>query len=57
MDNRSSKTFEKHVPKYPLPSEILEMDNGETVCQFCGVSYLIHTEIKKLEEQIKVGLV
>ena len=28
------------------------MPQSETVCQFCGVSYLIHHEIKKLEEKI-----
>lgn len=53
MSNRDS-TFQKHVPKFPLPDEILKMDKDETVCQFCGVSYLIHTEIKKLEDRIKV---
>lgn len=46
--------FEKHTPIYPLPNEILTMPRDETVCQFCGVSYLIHNEIKKLEERIKV---
>ena len=29
-----------------------ELPNDETVCQFCGVSYLIHHEIKRLEERI-----
>lgn len=47
--------FEKHTPIYPLPNEILKMPRDETVCQFCGVSYLIHNEIKKLEERIKVS--
>ena len=28
------------------------MPQDETVCQFCGVSYLIHHEIKKLEEKV-----
>lgn len=48
--------FEKHTPLYPLPSEILKMSRDETICQFCGVSYLIHNEIKKLEDRIKVNL-
>ena len=39
-------------PEHPLPKEIQEMKRDETVCQFCGVSYLIHNEIKKLEEEI-----
>jgi hypothetical protein len=46
--------FHKHVPQYPLPNEILQMARDETVCQFCGVSYLIHNEIKKLEDRIQV---
>jgi len=28
------------------------MPRDTTVCQFCGVSYLIHHEIKMLEEQV-----
>lgn len=39
-------------PEHPLPKEIQEMKRDETVCQFCGVSYLIHNEIKKLEDEI-----
>ena len=45
--------FEKHTPRFPLPDEILKMKKDETVCHFCGVSYLIHTEIKRLEDRIK----
>lgn len=45
--------FEKHTPRFPLPAEILQMKKDETVCHFCGVSYLIHTEIKRLEDRIK----
>lgn len=55
--SETNKSFEKHVPIFPLPEEILKMERDETVCQFCGVSYLIHTEIKKLEDKIKVSLV
>ena len=40
-------------PEYPLPEEIRKMDRDETVCKFCGVSYLIHREIKALEEKLK----
>jgi hypothetical protein len=51
---KGGSSFEKHTPVYPLPNEILTMSRDETICQFCGVSYLIHNEIKKLEERIKV---
>ncbi len=50
MDN----TFNLHLPIYPLPNEILKMDNNETICKYCGVSYLIHSEVKKLKEAIQV---
>ena len=29
------------------------MQRDETVCKFCGVSYLIHNEIKALEDKCK----
>lgn len=45
--------FERHVPVHPLPDEIQQMGTDDTVCKFCGVSYLIHREIKKLEDRIK----
>lgn len=45
--------FERYDPKYPLPEAINKMDRDETVCKYCGVSYLIHNEIKKLEDKLK----
>ena len=54
MKMDQSKLYEKHTPVYPLPEGILKMSKDETICQFCGVSYLIHSEIKKLEDRIKV---
>ena len=39
-----------YEPQHPLPKEILEMeDNDETSCDQCGVSYLIHREVKMLK--------
>ena len=38
--------------EHPLPEEIQKLDRDETVCQFCGVSYLIHREVKALEDQV-----
>ena len=52
--------FERYNPVNPLPEEIRSLSNDETVCKFCGVSYLIHNEIKKLElelENVKSQLV
>jgi len=44
--------MERHVPVHPLPEEIQSMPRDDTVCQFCGVSYLIHREIKVLEDKL-----
>lgn len=49
----NDEKFERYDPKYPLPEAINKMDRDETVCKYCGVSYLIHNEIKKLEDKLK----
>ena len=46
---QEQERFERYTPKYPLPVDISNMPRQDTVCQFCGVSYLIHNEIKALE--------
>lgn len=43
----------RFIPEHPLPKEIQEMKRDDTVCQFCGVSYLIHNEMKALEMRVK----
>lgn len=40
------------VPEHPLPEEIQKMNRNETVCKFCGISYLIHNEVKALQEKL-----
>ena len=46
----------QHVkPMHPLPEEITRMPRNETVCQYCGISYLIHNEIKLLEEKLQAA--
>ena len=50
---KSARRQDGGKPQHPLPKEIQEMKRDETVCQFCGVSYLIHNEIKKLEDEIR----
>ena len=49
---KSPTEFERYDPQHPLPQELQKMERDETVCQFCGVSYLIHNEIKALEEAL-----
>ncbi|XP_072330514.1 uncharacterized protein lekr1 isoform X1 [Scyliorhinus torazame] len=46
-------TMERHVPVHPLPEEIQKMPQDETVCKYCGISYLIHREFKLMEEKVK----
>ncbi|XP_059188137.1 protein LEKR1 [Centropristis striata] len=47
-------------PIYPLPEEIKKMEHSETVCRYCGVSYLIyhefhqlHTRLVQMEEELQ----
>ena len=50
---QGQERFERYTPQFPLPVEISNMSRQDTVCQFCGVSYLIHNEIKALEEKCR----
>ncbi|BFZ23574.1 hypothetical protein BsWGS_26613 [Bradybaena similaris] len=45
--------FSRYTPQHPLPDEIRKLARDDTVCRYCGVSYLIHNEIKILEEKLK----
>lgn len=42
-----------YTPQHPLPEEIKKLARDDTVCKYCGVSYLIHNEIKKLEDKLR----
>lgn len=50
MKNSFSSNF--CLPEHPLPEEIQKMSRSETVCKFCGISYLIHNEVKSLQEKL-----
>jgi hypothetical protein len=36
-------------------AEELDLDRAETVCKFCGVSYLVFSEVKALEKKLKAA--
>ncbi|CAH8589318.1 unnamed protein product [Dicrocoelium dendriticum] len=42
----------KYRPKFPLPEELRILPREATICQYCGVSYLVLSEIKHLEEKL-----
>ena len=37
----------------PLPDEIVALQDSETACQYCGVSYLLLTKYEKMETHVK----
>ncbi|XP_072035937.1 uncharacterized protein [Amphiura filiformis] len=53
MEDTAQSTVERLPLEHPLPQEIRSMEKEDTVCKFCGVSYLIHREVKRLEDQVK----
>ena len=55
-DNEEESNVARLELQHPLPEEIRKMARDETVCKFCGVSYLIHNEIKALEDKLKVKI-
>ncbi|XP_009959513.1 PREDICTED: uncharacterized protein LOC104354327, partial [Leptosomus discolor] len=47
------EAMERHGPTRALPEEIRKMSRDETVCKYCGVSYLVLHEFKVMEEKVK----
>ncbi|XP_012944249.1 putative leucine-rich repeat-containing protein DDB_G0290503 [Aplysia californica] len=52
-ENDNSECFSRYTPQHPLPEELKKLARDDTVCKYCGVSYLIHNEIKALEDKLK----
>uniref|UniRef100_A0A3Q3M266 Leucine, glutamate and lysine rich 1 n=1 Tax=Labrus bergylta TaxID=56723 RepID=A0A3Q3M266_9LABR len=41
-----------HMPVASLPHIIMKMKHSETVCSYCGISYLIFHEFHQLQTQV-----
>ena len=39
-------------PKHPLPNDLQQMPKDETVCQYCGIPYLVHSEMSKMKRRV-----
>ena len=52
-NNKEKEVMEIVNTLNPLPPEIAQMRDEETCCKFCGVSYLIHREVTRLQGQLK----
>ena len=50
---QDEREFLHYCPEKELPDEIKKLPKDEVVCKFCGVSYLIHHEIKELQKRLK----
>ena len=50
---QDEKDLLRYCPERELPDEIKQLPKDEVVCKFCGVSYLIHHEIKELQKRLK----
>lgn len=45
---------EEVISQYkPLPQEILNMNESDTACHYCGISYLILSKYSKMEQYLK----
>ncbi len=42
-----------HSLQRMLPKDIMEMEETETACQYCGISYLILTKCERMERLVK----
>ncbi|XP_040469134.1 leucine-, glutamate- and lysine-rich protein 1 isoform X2 [Falco naumanni] len=51
MERREA--MERRGPAHPPPEGVRKMSRDETVCKYCGVSYLILHEFKAMEEKVK----
>ena len=51
----TKKELRNGPSKEDLPEEVQSMDRADCVCRFCGVSYLVFSEMKAMEKRCKAA--
>ena len=49
---RQKGCIDSGASQHALPQDIQEMDDSDTTCSYCGISYLIHREVQILKGKV-----
>ena len=39
-------------PEHPLPEELQNLGKKDSECEYCGIPYLIHSEVSKMKKRM-----